>query len=97
MFSDHLVLQGKDGVKWLNQEGPYAVIVNKTLYAWGKAGKFTVVNVSEAWVDTAPHVFNCRPNRGQGAFDRRPAITIPIKIKAPPIHVAMPGNSCMTT
>ena len=52
MFSDHLVLQGKNGVKWLNQEGPYAVIVNKTLYAWGKAGKFTVVNVSEAWVDS---------------------------------------------
>ena len=52
MFSDHLVLQGKNGVKWLNQEGPYAVIVNKMLYAWGKAGKFTVVNVSEAWVDS---------------------------------------------
>lgn len=52
MFSDHLTLQGKDGVKRLSQAGPYMVIANKQLYEQGKAGKFTVVNVPEAWVDS---------------------------------------------
>ncbi len=52
MFSDQLVLRGKNGIKRLDQEGPYAVIVNKTLYDWGKADKFTVVNVKEEWVDS---------------------------------------------
>ncbi len=50
MYSDHLVLQGKTGVKWLERRGPYAVIVNRRLYEEGKAGKYAVVNVEKHWV-----------------------------------------------
>jgi hypothetical protein len=52
MFSDHLELRGKTGVERLNQWGPYAVIVNKALHHQGQAGKYTVVNVKEQWVDS---------------------------------------------
>ncbi len=55
MFSDHLVLQGKRGVKQLDHWGPYAVIVNKRLFEAGKADKYTVVNTEERWVDSVHH------------------------------------------
>lgn len=55
MFSDHLILKGKRGVKQLDKSGPYAVIVNKRLYDRGQAGKYTVVNVKERWVDSVHH------------------------------------------
>jgi len=55
MFSDQLVLQGKLGVKRLDQWGPYAVIVNKRLFEKGKAEKYTLVNVEERWVDSVHH------------------------------------------
>ena len=54
-FSDHMVLRGKSGVKQLDQEGPYLVIVNGKLYEKGAARRFTVVNASEAWVDSVYH------------------------------------------
>lgn len=50
MFSDHLILQGKRGVKRLDQWGPYAVIVNRRLYEGGQAHKYSVVNIEEQWV-----------------------------------------------
>lgn len=51
MYSDQLILKDKNGVKWLDQWGPYAVIVNRKLYEQGKAGKYTLVNVDRHWVD----------------------------------------------
>jgi len=52
MFSDQLVLQGKIGVERLDHWGPYTVIVNRTLYEQGTAGKYTVVNAKELWIDS---------------------------------------------
>jgi hypothetical protein len=52
MYSDQLVLEGKQGVRKLDQSGPYAVIVNRTLYEQGRAGKFAVVNAQQRWVDS---------------------------------------------
>jgi hypothetical protein len=51
MYSDHLILRGKNGVKWLDQWGPYAVIVNRRLYELGRAGKYALVNIDKHWVD----------------------------------------------
>jgi hypothetical protein len=65
MFSDHLDLQGKRGVKELEQWGAYAVIVNKRLYEAGHAGKYTLVNVKERWVDSV------HPNQAQAAREAR--------------------------
>jgi hypothetical protein len=61
MFSDHLVLQGKTGVKRLDEWGPYAVIVNKRLFEQGEAKKYALVNVQELWVASV------HPTRGQAA------------------------------
>ena len=61
MFSDHLVLQGKPGVKRLDEWGPYAVIVNKRLFEQGEAKKYALVNVQELWVESV------HPTRGQAA------------------------------
>ena len=38
-------------MKWLEQWGPYAVIVNRRLYELGRVGKYTLVNVEKHWVD----------------------------------------------
>lgn len=70
MFSDHLVLQGKRGVKQLGQWGPYAVIVNKQLHDRGRAGRYTVVNVKERWVD---NVFPSQALAAREARQRYPA------------------------
>lgn len=51
MYSDRLVLKGKKGVKWLEQWGPFAVIVNRKLYEQGRAGKYALINVDRHWVD----------------------------------------------
>lgn len=52
MYSDQLSLQGKRGVKRLEQWGAYTVIVNKRLFEAGKAGKYTLVNMQEQWVES---------------------------------------------
>ena len=70
MFSDHLILQGKHGVKRVSREGPYTVIANKQLYEWGKAGKFAVVNEPEAWVDSVHDSFNEAAARAHRLYQR---------------------------
>ena len=51
MYSDQLILQGKNGVKYLEQWGPYAVIVNRRLYEQGRAYKYALVNIAKHRVD----------------------------------------------
>ena len=65
MISDHLELQGKRGVRRLDEWGPYAVIVNRQRFEQGEARKFALVNVQEQSVESV------HPSRGQAARQAR--------------------------
>ncbi len=51
-FSDSCKLQGRSGIKRLDQIGTYLVIANKTLFDEGSSHRFAVVNELENWVDS---------------------------------------------
>ncbi len=52
MFAQKCVINGKPGIKDLNDQGAYSVITNKTLFDHGKARKFAIVNRQKAWVES---------------------------------------------
>jgi hypothetical protein len=52
MYTDRCVLEGKTGIAWLDQKGPYAVIANKTLQRRGDLSRYTVVNTKARFVDS---------------------------------------------
>ncbi len=51
-FSDSCKLQGRPGIKRLDQIGAYLVIANQKLFDEGSSHRFTVVNELEKWVDS---------------------------------------------
>ena len=57
MYNRPVGLGGR-GLEWLNESGAFAVIANRKLYARGKAGKYTVVNTNERWVDSVHDSFD---------------------------------------
>ena len=52
MFSTRCVLEGKKGIKELDNAGVYAIIANRMLVDRGEAHKFVLVNNRKSWVDS---------------------------------------------
>jgi hypothetical protein len=52
MFSSRCILEGKRGIKELDNAGAYAIITNRTLLNRGEAHKFVLVNNRKSWVDS---------------------------------------------
>jgi hypothetical protein len=52
MFASRCVLEGKRGIKELDNAGVYAIITNRTLVNRGEAHKFVLVNTRKLWVDS---------------------------------------------
>jgi hypothetical protein len=52
MFSIRCILEGKRGIKELDNAGVYAIITNRTLVTRGEAHKFVLVNNRKSWVDS---------------------------------------------
>lgn len=52
MYTQKCNLEGKSGIAFLDREGPYAVIANKTLYERGDTSRFAVVNTRVCFVDS---------------------------------------------
>ncbi len=51
-FSERCKLQGRSGIKRLDQIGTYLIIANKTLFDEGVSHRFAVVHELEKWVDS---------------------------------------------
>ncbi len=51
-FSNQCSVQGRAGIKRLDQIGTYLVIANRTRFDEGDPHRFTVVNELEKWVDS---------------------------------------------
>ncbi len=52
MYTEQCNLEGKAGIAWLAQKGPYAVIGNKALYERGAISRFAVVYTAGCSVDS---------------------------------------------
>jgi len=52
MYTEQCNLEGKPGIAWLAQQGPYAVIGNKALYEQGEISRFAVVHTRGCFVDS---------------------------------------------
>jgi len=55
MFSTRCVLDGKRGIKELDNAGVFAIITNRTLVNRGEAHKFVLVNNRQLCVDSVYH------------------------------------------
>ncbi len=51
-YANRCDLNGKHGIEELERKGTFSVIANRTLYDWGKAHKFAIVNTEKCWVDS---------------------------------------------
>ncbi|MDR3575893.1 MAG: hypothetical protein P4L50_18680 [Anaerolineaceae bacterium] len=52
MFLTPCILEGKRGIKELDNAGVYAIITNRTLVNRGDAHKFVLVNSRKSWIDS---------------------------------------------
>jgi hypothetical protein len=52
MYSEKCVVENKSGIEELDHRGPYAVITNRRLYDHGKAHRYALINIREAWIDS---------------------------------------------
>ncbi len=51
-FSDQCKVQGRPGIKRLDQIGTFLVIANRNRFEKGDSHRFAVVNELEKWVDS---------------------------------------------
>ncbi len=64
-FSEQCKVQGRPGIKRLEQIGTYLVIANRTRFDEGVSHRFAVVNELEKWVDSVHGSYRAALKRAQ--------------------------------
>ncbi|MCL4561475.1 MAG: hypothetical protein M1281_12785 [Chloroflexi bacterium] len=57
-YAEQCDLSGKRGIEELDRKGTFSVIANRTLYDWGKAHKYAIVNTEKCRVDSVHYNLN---------------------------------------